>query len=109
MHAGNAPGLTPRRLGEEGGSSDVTLSVSQIPSHSHTIQGSNQAVSTGNPTNASLADTSPLNNYAPLLDQEQLAADTLTNVGGGQPHNNMQPYLGLTFIIALVGVFPSRA
>ena len=109
MHAGRGPGLTPRRLGEEGGSSDVTLSTSQIPSHTHTIQGNNVAETTGNPGGASLANTSPLNNYAPLLDEEQLAADTLTNVGGNQPHNNMQPYLGLSFIIALVGIFPSRS
>ena len=109
MHPGTGPGLSSRRLGESGGSSDVTLSASQIPSHNHLIRGSNLGESTGNPANATLADTSPLDNYAPLLDEEQLAADALANNGGNQPHNNMQPFLGLNFIIALVGVFPSRS
>lgn len=109
MHAGNGPGLSSRRLGESGGVSDVELSANQIPSHNHVIQGSGLGETTGNPDNATLADTTPLNNYAPLLDKEQLAADALANVGASRFHNNMQPFLGLNFIIALVGIFPSRA
>jgi microcystin-dependent protein len=109
MHPGQGPGLTRRRLGETGGVSEVALIPAQMPSHNHVIQGSNQAESTGDPSGASLADTSPLQNYAPLLDQETLASDALANAGAGQAHTNSQPYLGLAFIIAMVGVFPTRA
>lgn len=116
MHPGNGPGLTPRSLGQTGGVTTVELTENQIPPHNHVIQGSQFAATTGKPYDPSdlispfrsLADTSPKDNYAPLLDQETLAADALTESGGGQPHNNMQPYLGLNFIIALVGLYPSR-
>lgn len=109
MHPGQGSGLTRRRLGETGGVSEVALTPAQMPSHNHVIQGSNLGESTGNPANASLADTAPLDNYAPLLDKETLAAEALANTGSNQPHNNMQPYLGLNFIIALVGMYPSRS
>jgi microcystin-dependent protein len=116
MHPGSGPGLTGRRLGETGGAASVALTVNQIPAHNHLIRGSLAAANTGKPYDATdvvnsyrtLADTSPDNSYAALQDQEALAADALTDSGGSQAHNNMQPYLGLNFIIALVGLYPSR-
>jgi len=109
MHAGNGPGLTPRRLGETGGISTVTLTAAQMPQHTHTLMGNSAAAATGNPSGAQLADTDPLRNYGPLRANENLAPQAVANAGGSQPHNNLQPYLSLNFTIALVGVFPSRS
>jgi len=108
MHPGRGPGLTSRRLGEKGGDSTITLTEAQMPQHTHVMMGSSALASTGNPAGAQLADTDPLKNYGPMRDSETLAPQALANTGGGQPHNNLQPLLGLNFIIALVGIYPSR-
>jgi microcystin-dependent protein len=105
MHWGDGPGLTPRSIGEAGGSTTVTLSQPQIPQHNHAVAAS-----------GSTADqTSPQGNvpagaqvYAPPPLAAQLATSSIQPAGGGQPHNNMQPYQAVTFIIALQGIFPSR-
>lgn len=109
MHAGNGPGLTPRRLGEVGGSTEATLTTAQMPQHTHTLMGNSAAATTGDPAGAQLSDTDPLRNYGPLRDGENLAPQAVANAGGSQAHNNLQPYLGLNFTIALVGLFPSRS
>ena len=109
MHEGNGPGLTPRRLGEVGGVSTVTLSEAQMPQHTHTLAGNSRAATTGNPAGAQLADAAPFTNYGPLRDNENLAPQAVANTGGSGAHNNLQPYLSLNFTIALVGLFPSRS
>ena len=109
MHPGNGPGLTPRRLGERSGTPSVTLSAAQMPQHTHTLRGNSAAADIGTPSGAQLADTAPFSNYGPLRDAENLAPEAVANTGGGQAHNNLQPFLGLNFIIALVGLFPSRS
>lgn len=102
MHPGNGPGLTPRRLGERVGTETVILNEAEIPSHTHTIFGTE----TGD-------ERTPVNNYMEDLFYDSTpnanSGATVSNVGGTQPHNNMQPYLALNFIIALDGLFPSRS
>jgi microcystin-dependent protein len=109
MHEGNGPGLTPRRLGEVGGTTTATLTAAQMPQHTHTLMGNSEAATTGNPAGAQLADADPLRNYGPLRDNENLAPQAVANTGGSGAHNNLQPYLTLNFTIALVGLFPSRS
>lgn len=109
MHPGRGPGLTSRRLGERAGESEVTLTAAQMPQHTHVMMGNSAMASTGNPIGAQLADTDPLQNYGPSRDNETLAAQAVKNAGESQPHNNLQPFLGLNFIIALVGLYPSRS
>lgn len=111
MHPGRGPGLTSRRLGEKLGVETVTLTEAQIPSHRHTLRAS-MATGTGSaPTNTtSMGGSFPIQVYN--SDEENLsdmAAQTLTTTGGGQSHENVQPYLTLNFIIALVGLYPSRS
>ena len=100
-------------LGEAAGSSAVTLNLQQLPTHPHTLN-SNMCIG-GNVINAALGD--PTNNYWANNGKNQYATNTfdnvmhpsaVTNVGGSQPHNNMQPYLVLNFCIALQGIFPSQ-
>jgi len=109
MHPGRGPGLTQRRLGEKGGNASITLTTGQMPQHTHTMMGNSELATTGDPSSAQLADTDPLKNYGPLRDTETLAPLAVSNAGGSQPHNNLQPFLGLYFIIALIGLFPSRS
>jgi microcystin-dependent protein len=117
MQPGRGPGLSDRRLGEFGGSSAETLSQLQIPAHTHEVRAKGTGSDPGNPV---LANTGvPANNAfatnpdTPLYGPDPgapdlLASDAVSLVGDGQAHNNRQPYLGINFIIALVGLFPSR-
>ena len=110
MHPGQGPGLSPHDLGEKGGSKTVPLLESEIPAHSHQIRaagadpGDLQAPS---PSRA-VARSGGGFAYAAGTPNVQMAPETLPPAGGGQPHNNMQPYLTLNFCIALRGVFPPR-
>ena len=112
MHAGRGPGLTSRRLGEKTGVQAVALTEAQIPSHSHTFRVDATGSALGGPTNTSSVansrqmDAWQSNTSANLVD---MAAQTLSTTGGGQAHNNIQPFLALNFIIALQGLYPSRS
>ena len=97
-------------LGERGGEQGHTLSISEIPTHTHTMNGtSNAAVAGTNPGNtALLAVASGDNIYADALNLQALAPNAIANVGGSQAHLNMQPFLVINFSIALQGIFPSQ-
>ena len=111
MHPGRGPGLTSRRLGEKGGTSSVTLTEAQMPNHTHTMQGSVDPAELQVPgADRSLAGSIGSLAYQSDSTSNLVPLDTqaLLPTGGGQPHDNRQPYLGLYFIIALVGLYPSR-
>lgn len=94
-------------LGQVGGEQAHTLNQSELPTHTHTLQASSSAATSNLPTgNALAAPKTPL--YGPAASLTGLASASLAPVGGSQPHNNMQPYLVLNFVIALQGIFPSR-
>jgi microcystin-dependent protein len=93
-------------LAETGGAEEITLTVSQIPAHTHTFMAVTNTPSTTNPQNALLAQpTASIYNAgtAPV----NMAPKAITPVGGSQPHTNFQPYLCIDFIISLFGLFPS--
>lgn len=98
-------------LGEAAGSTSVTINQQTMPQHLHFSQGSttqaDQAtVATSGVPNILAAVQG--NQYGPAANLTTLTPDSVSNVGGSQPHNNMMPYLVLNFIIALQGIFPSR-
>jgi microcystin-dependent protein len=106
MHWGDGPGLTPRTIGESAGSTSVTLTVDAMPSHGHSLVASPSAGKQTSPVGNVLADAQ---SYGPPPYNQSMAPVALAAAGSGQPHNNMQPYLGVTFIIALQGIYPSRS
>lgn len=107
MHQGQGSGLTDRLIGEQGGDATVTLLDSEIPQHTHTMAASNNDVDTNLPGGAiSGAAQSPL--FRPDANTT-MNPRALAIAGGGLPHNNMQPYLTLSFNIALQGVYPPRS
>ncbi len=107
IHYGSGPGLTPRSLGTKSGQQDVTLTTNNLPQHKHTLQAENDAANSNAPANNVLANAStPI--YVPG-GSAPMETNAIANTGGSQPHNNMMPYLCICFIIALVGIYPSRA
>ena len=110
MHPGRGPGLTARRLGQRGGVENVTLSEAQMPNHTHTVQGQNAIANSNDP--AGTVWSRPFgggNLYHPANSLRPMADQGVSTAGGSQAHNNMQPYLAMTFIIALQGLYPSRS
>lgn len=91
--------------GQVGGSENVTLLSSQIPSHIHTMSGTDAAPTVGPASGASLATFSSGTPYAPT---SNASMSPTAASGGSQSHSNLQPYTVLNFCIALVGIFPSR-
>jgi microcystin-dependent protein len=109
MHPGQGPGLSVRDLGETGGSPTVTLLESEIPAHSHAVNASSGPASLQAPGADRVLGRANTNVYLDTpANLVQMAPESLAPAGGGQPHNNMQPYLTLNFCIALQGIFPSR-
>jgi len=93
-------------LGQQGGEQAHTLSVNELPAHSHPANGT--AVAGNSPIAVDNYLGGAANFYAPLGNTTPLSPGTLTAFGNSQPHNNMQPYLVLNFCIALQGIFPSQ-
>ena len=112
MQAGQGPGLSLRDLGETGGEQTVTLLQTEMPAHSHTAQAVSGSDSNSPVNNAWASGQKGFGSvYAPSAPQTnvQMNPFATTIAGGNLPHNNMAPFLGLTFIIALQGVFPARS
>lgn len=111
MHPGRGPGLTPRTLGQRAGTETETLTLAQMAQHSHSLMAYNNMPGTSYTATAtsSLARSVGGNAYQSGPSNTDLHADALTDTGGGQAHDNMQPYLAMYFIIALVGIYPSRS
>lgn len=106
IHTGRSNGDEDHQLGQKSGEETHTLSAAEMPQHEHTLQGTSVAATTTTPTDQLLAETSGFYR-APPPDTTLLGA-TVMNVGGGQAHENMQPYIAVNFCIALQGLFPSR-
>lgn len=94
-------------LGERGGEQAHTLSIAEIPTHTHVMQATTQTADIIVPTANMLADSNPNQIYTAPGALSSLVAGTVANTGGSQAHLNMQPFLTLSFCIALQGIFPS--
>jgi len=110
MNAGNGPGLTPRTLGEAGGQETVTLLTTQMPAHNHLV-GCHSSADQGAPANmipgAEVSGATAIYSGQPA--DGTMNPAMIAPTGGSQPHQNMAPYLCVSFIIALEGVYPSRS
>jgi microcystin-dependent protein len=116
LHQGSN-GTSTYTLAENGGATSVTLSVNQIPIHTHPVVADANNATTGNPTNAYFAASPPNNLYTAANGPNSVNPDPptwrsfnagmLPVQGGSQPHDNMQPFVAITFIISLFGIFPS--
>jgi microcystin-dependent protein len=112
MMWGQGPGLTDRFIGEQGGEPNVTLLQTEIPAHTHQAVGNSAGGANNSPANATWASMSVLRQAQNIYSAS--AGSIMSPLAGGIagasfPHNNMHPYLVLTFIIAMQGVFPPRS
>jgi microcystin-dependent protein len=94
-------------LGQVGGEQAHTLLIPEIPLHTHPVNGTTASPTSGAPANNLWCQNS-VNSYSDQGPGVAMAAGSIGNSGGSQPHDNMSPYLVLNFVIALVGIFPSR-
>ena len=103
LHQGN--GFT---LAETGGSEEITLTVNQIPAHSHPLLATLNIGGGSAPANNVLAQSSTVKVYSTVNPSVVMGASSITSTGGSQPHTNFQPYLCVDFISSLFGIFPSQ-
>jgi microcystin-dependent protein len=108
-HPGQGPGLTPRQQGQSGGTETNTLTVNQLPAHTHGLNGTTAAANTPSPGGALPATTGRDSSYAPGSADAPMAAGVIGNTGGGQAINNMPPFNVVRWCIATQGIFPSRS
>ncbi len=109
MGAGTGPGLTPRNLASAGGAETVTLNQTQMPYHNHAMQSASSS-GVNLPNGAAPGDMPPRGTTTAYAagGQVSMAAGMLEATGGNQPHNNMMPFQVQNFVIAMMGIFPTR-
>lgn len=109
MHPGQGPGLSTRVLGEIGGAPSVTLLDSEMPAHAHAFNATNSPADVSSPTaDTALARSTGKQAYATGA-PAALQFQALPPAGGSLPHNNLMPYLTISFCIALQGIYPQRS
>jgi microcystin-dependent protein len=111
IHMGTGPGGVAFVLSQSGGAEQVTLTTQTIPSHNHNVTATGSGQATIPKANMYPASVTPTNNNVygpPDGSPATFAASTIGTTGGSQPHNNIQPYQAINFIISLFGIFPSR-
>ena len=101
IHAGSG-----HTLGERGGEQSHTLAISELPTHTHNFGAAQVNAATPIPTNNVFGTSN--NMYAAPDSLTSVSPQTISNTGGSQAHQNMQPYLTISFAIALQGIFPSQ-
>ena len=108
LHMGQGPGISQTyQLGEKAGVESVTLTAQQIPVHNHSFLGSGAIAQNPQPTDSVVAQSATVQLFITDVASSPLDAQMLGPVGGSQPHENLQPFLGINFIISLFGIFPS--
>lgn len=109
MHWGQGPGLSERFLGEDQGAEAVSLLTSEIPAHNHTMRGNSNVVGNSNlPGGNVFAESGNSRASVYSTSAPSIKGGELSVTGSSLPHNNMQPYLVMNFVIAMQGVFPPR-
>ena len=107
LHFGNGPDGVTYQLAEQLGAEEVTLSVQQIPSHNHVPIATANNGDQPSPIGGVWAANTVVKPYNVNPAAENMGVPSMSPTGGSQPHNNLQPYLCINFIISLFGIFPS--
>ena len=108
MHFGTGPDGVTYQQAEQGGVESVTLTVQQIPVHTHQMVGSTNTATASVPTSNVIGKSTAIDIFINAQPTTPLNAQAVTPVGGSQPHDNMQPFLCINYIISLFGLFPSQ-
>ena len=107
IHNGQGPGISNNyQLGEMGGVEQVTLTTQQMPVHNHAFTASQNIAQVPQPTDSVVATSNTVQLYIGDIASIPLDNQALQPVGGSQPHTNLQPYLAISFIVSLFGLFP---
>ena len=111
IHQGQGPGSSQNyAIGEKAGVESVTLTVQQMPIHNHALVATTDIGQNAQPTNGVYAQVSTGQLYHEPFDPlVNMNAQMLQPIGGSQPHDNLQPYLAISFILSLFGVFPTQS
>ena len=107
VHQGTSQTGSTFVMGQNGGSETVTLTSQQMPQHTHLLVGSGSTANVGTPGGSALAATA-VNSYGPPPAVTPMATQAIDTQGGSQPHTNLAPYLAISYIISLYGIFPSQ-
>ncbi len=109
IHFGTGPSLSTFTLAETGGAEEITLTVNQIPAHSHGFGANDSAGGGTTPAGSVLARNASVDGYTTDISGglAALSSTVISPTGGSQPHTNFAPYLCIDFIISLFGIFPS--
>lgn len=108
IHMGTGPDGTTYQLGEMAGTEQETLTVQQIPNHTHPLSASTSAGTTNSPANKVIAASPSVTIFIEDSPDNALNPNSVTPAGGSQPHENTQPFLCINFILSLFGVFPQQ-
>ena len=109
IHSGQGPGQPSRQLGETLGTETVVVITQQLPVHSHSALANNSSAINASPTNSYLAKSSTVDMFINANPGDTMSPNAISTTGGNQPHENMQPFLCVSFIISLFGAFPSQS
>ena len=104
---GTGPGLTPRSIGSRSGAENVTVTTAQLPAHAHAPRAGAFA-DEGSPAGNLWGGKRCVDQYSTDTPTVAMSGAAINNTGGNQSHNNMPPYIAVKYIIALVGIYPSR-
>ena len=105
VHQGGPAGYV---AGQAGGAETVALTVAQMPSHTHAMRASTTAASTAHGPSEALGTSTAMNLYGAGTPSMAMDPNAVAPAGGGQPHDNMPPFVALNYIVALFGVYPSQ-
>jgi microcystin-dependent protein len=108
IHQGTGPGLSPKSIGQKGGVEDVTMTVSELPAHTHAMQASTDVANSANPAIHVVARSPAICHWIDEAPSTAMAAEAITPAGGGQSHVNVAPFFCVNYIVSLTGIFPSR-
>jgi microcystin-dependent protein len=108
IHMGTGKNGTTYQLAEKAGEESVTLTVNQMPAHSHGFLGTSSSSNQTSPANNVVAQSLTVSLYNSGVANTPMAAGAMGPSGGSQPHENLQPYACINFIISLFGIFPTQ-